>query len=501
MSAMRRNLIANAVGQGWTAVMALAFVPAYLRILGPEAWGLVGFMVSLQAWFALLDLGLSPALAREMARFRGGAIDGTAVRNLLRAIEALIAGLAVITLAVVALLARPIVAGWMVIETIPVEEAVACLRLIGVVIAARLLEQPYRATLQGLGTQVPLNIALAALATVRWPGALAVISGPFPGVVAFFVWQAAVSAASVVIIGGLAYAHLPRGVGGTIFGWNDLLRVHRFAGGVAAASACGVAFAQIDKVLLSGLLPLASFGHYAFAAAVASGLYFLVAPLVTAAQPRLTELVARGYEAGMAETLATVSQWLVTMVAPVAVTLATFAHAILLAWSGDTGLAAAAAPILQVLSIGMLLNALVNPLVMVHFAKGRTAALVALNAAALAAVAGGLLIVAGQGSAVLAAAVWSGVSGALLLALVGATQRVLPARTLRLWLSRSIAVPLAGACGPVLAVAAAEWCGLRMTAHAPGAVVLLAASAAASLALSPAPRANVSQVISRILAR
>ena len=50
--------------------MGLAFVPLYIHYLGVEAWGLVGLMTMLQALLTLLDMGLTPTLSREMARFQ-----------------------------------------------------------------------------------------------------------------------------------------------------------------------------------------------------------------------------------------------------------------------------------------------------------------------------------------------------------------------------------------------------------------------------------------------
>ena len=62
-------------------------VPLYIKYMGPEAYGLVGFFAMLQAWFNLLDMGLTPTIARETARFRGGATDALSYRRLVRALE------------------------------------------------------------------------------------------------------------------------------------------------------------------------------------------------------------------------------------------------------------------------------------------------------------------------------------------------------------------------------------------------------------------------------
>ena len=65
---VRHNLIANIFGNAWSAVMGLAFIPLYIQFMGVEAYGLIGVFISLQAIFAVLDMGLSQTLAREMAR-------------------------------------------------------------------------------------------------------------------------------------------------------------------------------------------------------------------------------------------------------------------------------------------------------------------------------------------------------------------------------------------------------------------------------------------------
>ena len=65
-------MIANYLGQGWAALMGIAFVPLYVKVLGVESYGLVGVFAVLQASLMLLDLGLTPTLSREMARLRTG---------------------------------------------------------------------------------------------------------------------------------------------------------------------------------------------------------------------------------------------------------------------------------------------------------------------------------------------------------------------------------------------------------------------------------------------
>lgn len=54
--ALKRNLIANYLGQAWRALMGLAFIPLYIHYLGIEAYGLIGLFATLQVCLGLLDM-------------------------------------------------------------------------------------------------------------------------------------------------------------------------------------------------------------------------------------------------------------------------------------------------------------------------------------------------------------------------------------------------------------------------------------------------------------
>ena len=62
------NIAANFFASIWTALMSLAFIPYYIKLMGMESYGLVGFMASIQAIAILLDLGLAQSLNRELAK-------------------------------------------------------------------------------------------------------------------------------------------------------------------------------------------------------------------------------------------------------------------------------------------------------------------------------------------------------------------------------------------------------------------------------------------------
>ena len=96
MTPLKNNIAASYVAQVYVTLIGIAMVPLYLRFMGAEAYGLIGFYTMLQAWFMLLDMGLTPTLAREAARTNGNAAAMPGLRSLLRVLEVLFAGCGVL---------------------------------------------------------------------------------------------------------------------------------------------------------------------------------------------------------------------------------------------------------------------------------------------------------------------------------------------------------------------------------------------------------------------
>ena len=84
---LKKNILASYATQIYVTLVGILILPLYLKYMGAEAYGLVGFFTMLQAWFNLLDMGLTPTVARETARFRGGATDALSYLRLLRGLQ------------------------------------------------------------------------------------------------------------------------------------------------------------------------------------------------------------------------------------------------------------------------------------------------------------------------------------------------------------------------------------------------------------------------------
>lgn len=482
---LRRNLIANYVGQGWTALMGLAFIPLYIRYLGIEAFGLIGLFALLQAWLALLDMGMRPTLVREMARFTAGIHTAQFIRDLLRSVEVVTLGVAFLLFVAVFAASGWLASSWLRVEALPLPEVAQAISIMAAVAALRFVEGIYGSSLVGLQRQVTFNLIGAGMATLRGLGAVAVLAWISPTLRAFFAWQGLVSALSLVLMALATYSSLPGSAGGR---WSTeaMRTVWRFAGGMIGITFLALLLTQVDKILLSRLLTLHEYGHYVLAATVAGGLYMLVSPIAQAWYPRLSALHAAGEHAALARVYHQGAQLVTVILGSVAVVLVVFAGPILNLWIRDTALADRTAPLLALLALGNLLNGLMWIPYQTQLAFGWTGLMIRINIVAVLVIVPAILWVTPRYGSLGAAAVWVTLNAGYLVIGVQFMYRRVLSDEKRRWYLEDVLWPLSAASTvalvlrwvlPIPESAALQAIGLLLAF----ALVLLAATLAAPL--------------------
>jgi O-antigen/teichoic acid export membrane protein len=443
--ALKANVVANFVGQAWRAVLQLAFVPLYIRYLGLESYGLIGAFAVLQAWLSLLDMGLRPALSREMARFAGGDQDTSQLRDLLRTVE--LGGLATAAVVLIGVWSASgwLAESWLSARTLPPEVTSPAITIMGAVSALAFIESIYVSSIIGLQRQVAHNIATSAIATVRYLGVIGVLAWVSPTIQAYFLWQVVISILSVCVLAILVYRTLP-GIGRSArFSFEALLSVWKFAGGMIGITLLSLLLTQVDKTLLTKLLPLEEFAYYALACNVTTTLYMLVAPITTAFYPRLTQLVSKGDTQLLAHTYHQGAQLLTVLLAPAALMLILFGDRILLLWTGDPKLTANVAPLLQVMACGTLLHGLMWMPYHLQLAYGWTSLSIKINVVAVVFLLPAILLTVPGYGAIGAAWVWVLLNvGYVVLGISLMHTRLLPEEKWR-WYREDVVLPLGGA--------------------------------------------------------
>jgi O-antigen/teichoic acid export membrane protein len=453
---LKKNVFANYLGEGWAALMGLAFIPVYIKYLGIEAYGLVGVFVLLQAWLALLDLGMTPTLNREMARFTAGGHTPKSIRNLLRSLEIVCAGIAGIIAVGVWAASGYLATDWLKVDRVPAHVAAQALGIMALVLALRFCEGIYRGSLLGLQRQVLYNGLNAVLATLRHGGAAAVLGWVSPTLEAFFLWQGVVSVLSVTVLRISVQHSLPTVQAPPRFAADSLVGIWKFARGMMGIAFLALMLTQIDKVLLSRLLPLESFAYYALAATISAVLYFIVRPVSQAIYPRMVQLSTPDDEANLIAVYHGSAQLVTVLTAPAAFLIGFFAEGVVFAWSGDADLARNTAPILFPLVLGTYLNGLMWMPYHCQLARGWTGLTLGVNFVAVLILVPSIFLLVPQYGAVGAAWIWVGLNAGYVLIGIQLMHLRLIVREKWRWYFGDVILPAGAALGIILLGKAAQ---------------------------------------------
>lgn len=467
--------------------MSIVFVPLYIRFLGAESFGLVGIYVTVQAVLVLLDFGLSATASRELARLSRQEVGGEGAR-LVKTLEVVFWGTAA-ALVLLSWLAAPLASSWLQPDALAHRDVLFAVGLMGLAVAVQWPTTLYTGSLQGLQHQISVNVLAVAAATLRGAGAVLILWLVSPTITAFFLWHVAVGLTHTLAARTVMWRRID--ARGHALDWWLLRRHWRFASGVAAIYALSLVLTQLDKVVLSRMLSLESFGYYALASLVAASLYRVVAPVVGAVYPRFTQLWSLGMRSDLVRLYHLGCQTVTVCVVPIVVVLALFPAEILWAWTRDAGVVEATTPLLRVLVIGVALNSVMTVPLALQLAHGQTRLIAISNLVAGVVLVPSLIFAARDWGAMGAAIVWTVVNcGYLLIVGYIVHRRLLPADTWR-WFIRDLSVPTAACLIAVLPFRM----GIPGSLSAAGLLLWLALAVLAALAAAvlsaPAVRALV----------
>jgi len=439
---LKSNVTANYLGQGWTAFMSLALIPIYIKFLGIEAYGLIGLFALVQIFLAILDMGMTPMLSREMARFIGGEHSPQSIRNLLRSMEFIAFLIAILIGLTVGVMSSWIATDWLKLQDLSVDTVAKAFIIMGWLAAMRMVEGIYRSCIIGLQRQVIFNIVSAFLATVRGLGAVATLAWVSSTIEAFFFWQAIVSIVTIIAYGYLTYYFIPKAAKSGSFSLDALKDVWKFSSGMIMITLLAILITQLDKILLSRLLSLSDYGYYSLAAVTAGGLYLLVGPITQAWFPRISQLHAQKKETELVNTYHLGAQLVTAIVGSAAVMLIVFSETILTIWTKDIVLAQRISNLVSLLAFGNFLNALNYLPYQTQLAYGWTRFMVKVNCFAVIFIVPAILLVVPIYGELGAAGVWIALNiGYVFVSIYFMHRKILIGEKLN-WYLYDIALPL-----------------------------------------------------------
>lgn len=360
MGTLRLNVLANFLGQGWAALLQIAVIPVYIRLIGIEAYGLIGFYVALLTTVQVFDLGLGQTTTREFARLATAPDKLRGARDILKTIGLVYWGVAGLIAAAV-LLSAPFLANNVIkAQGLPQEVTRDAIMLMGIIIPMQWAVNLRLGALMGLERQVLVNMLRIVMATVAAGGAVLVLWLVSPTVTAFFWWQLLVVAINFIIIAIILDRVLPASLHRPRFDINILWQVRRFAAGMSGINIASIILTQLDKWVLIALLPLKVFGYYILAVTVANALYIFISPIFNAVFPRFSMFAVQANDEQVKKLYHLGAQAMTVAVIPAALILSLFSHDVLLLWTGESQIASAAGLLVSLLVWGTALNGLMN---------------------------------------------------------------------------------------------------------------------------------------------
>jgi O-antigen/teichoic acid export membrane protein len=433
--------------------MNFAFVPIYIKFLGIESYGLIGFFNSLMALSLAFDMGLSTTINRELARLSTTDASPKSARDLVRSLEYIYWSAGAVLGAIIAVLAPWIARWWLKPHNLSVDDTAHAIMLMGAVVFFRWPVALYSGGLMGLRRQVLANGIAIAMATLQGGGAALVLWLVSPTIQAFFFAQILAAMLQIMVLPYFLWRSVPTFAGRPQFSRASLISVWRFAAGMSGITICSVILTQSDKFLLSRFLPLESFGYYVLASSIAGVLSMASMAMFMALFPAFSALASEKTTGALIVLYHRSCQLLSVLLLPATALVAVYSTELLSYYVHDPSIVSNTHLLLSLMSIGnMLLSIMVLPLAL-QLAYGWTKLSLYKNVVAVVIFVPSIIAMIKAFGAVGAAVTWIALPMGYFLIEVPLMHRRLLKLEKRKWYLKDVGLPLI--------VSAAVFCGAR----------------------------------------
>jgi O-antigen/teichoic acid export membrane protein len=372
---LNKKIGANLLAQLYMAGAGIIVTPLYLKLMGAEAYGLVGVFTLIQALFNILDLGLSPTLARETARARGGDCLKDEYINILYAIKKLFLITSTVGCSALILASDFLANNWLQIYTLDKKEVQQALIAIAVCVSLRWISGLYRATITGFEEFEWLSYWNILITTLRFLMAIPILYVSEGSFLVFFLYQVIVAFFEIfgLVIKSrqLVVFYLGKNLDNSNLNSIQAIRpLLGFAGGVAFTSIIWALITQTDKIVLSKLLTLTEYGYFTIGVLLASGITIIGGTITNTAIPKLSLLYATHDTQGMSSVYKRISQYTAIAVIPLTLILIFYQTEIIEIWTGDPSAAQKSGYVLGYYAAGNCLMTVASLPLLLQYAEG-----------------------------------------------------------------------------------------------------------------------------------
>lgn len=377
----RRNILSNYVGAAFTAIVPMLALPWYLDALGPQLWGLIGFIATLQAVLGILDAGLGQALAREMAvRLSEVGVVKWRAASLLFGFERVYWVFAMAAAVITAACADLIATNWLRLGDLPSWDGRLAIYGAAALFFLQLPATSYRSVLVSAKSQETLNLLNVVFILLRHGVGVVVVS-LHPTLLAYLIWQVIISFADTMFRGIAAWRTVAVPRRSVQWDTGEIRHSLQVAIPMSGAVFLGLVATQLDKVILSRIVPIEQFGFYMIASSVAFGVLQLVGPVNQGVWPRLVALRNNRVEQRRLNIKHAAMNLI--LVGGASMTFAVFGHVLLDLWLRNSEVSDQVYLPLLILLVGTAANSLYSVGYLNWIANGKVARITFVNALAV----------------------------------------------------------------------------------------------------------------------
>lgn len=371
------KLISNYGSRLWSMVSVFIFIPLYIKFLGSDNYGLIGFYALILGIISFADSGISSAVIKEFSQESDSNYKYTVFRNLERIYIIICFFLCLL----IFFSAGIIVDYWISSKGISRQDLIHNVRLIGFGVTTQLISSLYFGSLFSLNSQVKSNLIQFAWSFARSALVFLLFIVFSKSVEIYFIWQIICNILYVLVLRYFLIQSLRNATtNGFLKREFTALPKHitSYIGGMIFIAIISAINIQADKLVTSSMFDLGTFGFYSIASNLAQIPVILAAPLIAFAFPLFSKFSNSDNEENKAKNLMVFNKiyyLLVVLVAIMATGIFFYAKEILWLWTKNAIPSVIFLSIIfdvKILIIGSFFLALQFPLYYLLLSKGKT---------------------------------------------------------------------------------------------------------------------------------
>ena len=383
MSLTAISVLINYASRGWAALLAIAFVPIFIKLLGIEGYALVGLYISLSSLMVFANIGLNATVLRELARYSGGALSGQEAKDLVFSAASLFAGMLLVFIALAYLTIPIVFYDWAASSALEHSQVILSIKLAFVALALRAVGALYRNGLIGLDKHIIANTIDIISISARYIGVTILLVFYKNDIVFFFIAQVIICLGEIISYRVALLVNLPITERNARWQMRLLIKNWRYSIGVAGLGCLTALLLQVDKLILTKMVSLEQFGYYSVAFTIAAVLSALSYPVVVTWQPKLARLHAEKNFFQLNVMYKYGCRLLVLVTVPASLVLCAFANELLYLWQQSEDVIQNSSLTMSLLVLAQMMLALTYMTQVLQMAYGWTRLLVISQALAL----------------------------------------------------------------------------------------------------------------------